>query len=135
MKKPHITFTAWDRDHRAALLATGALPVCTCTRAAARLDLDRGKPRSAGAAPLGVPLVIGAAGRDKYISFGLACRPAAPRAGRPIVLDGAQRAKRTALAGSDAPAGPCACGSRRWLKRLLRCQLTHSRWCHAEKTT
>ncbi len=74
MKKPHITFTAWDRDHRAALLATGALPVCTCTRAAARLDLDRGKPRSAGAAPLGVPLVIGAAGRDKYISFGLAGR-------------------------------------------------------------
>jgi transposase len=52
--------------------------------------------------------------RDKYSEQGLKCLRDAPRPGRPIKIDGLQRAKITALAGSDAPAGQA-----RWNLRLL----------------
>jgi putative transposase len=44
----------------------------------------------------------------------LTCLHDAPRSGRPIAIDGTQRAKITALACSDAPEGHA-----RWSLRLL----------------
>lgn len=52
--------------------------------------------------------------RDSYKASGLKCLHDAPRSGRPIEIDGTQRAKITALACSDAPEGYA-----RWSLRLL----------------
>jgi len=114
MKKQHLTLTAADRDYLTALLATGSSPARTFKRATALLELDRGKTITAVATTLNVTSVSVAAWRDKYHASGVACLQDAPRSGRPIVIDGAQRAKITALACSDAPEGHA-----RWSLRVL----------------
>ena len=55
-----------------------------------------------------------AAWRNNYKEQGLKCLEDAPRSGRPIEIDGVQRAKITALACSQAPEGHA-----RWSLRLL----------------
>jgi hypothetical protein len=54
----------------------------------------------------------------------LDCLYDAPRSGRPIVIDGAQRAKVTALACSDAPEG-----HDRWTLRLLAEKVVEAGFC------
>ena len=114
MRKQHVTLTAADRAALELLLAKGTLPVKTFKRATALLELDRGKTLTAVAATLAVNYNTVAAWRDRYHTHGLDGLPDAPRSGRPIVLDGPQRAKITALACSDAPEGHA-----RWSLRLL----------------
>ncbi len=126
MKKQHVTLTASDREHLAALLATGSLPARTFKRATALLELDRGKTLTAVAATLNVTASSVAAWRDKYRASGLACLHDAPRSGRPITIDGAQRAKITALACSTAPEG-----HDRWTLRLLAEKVVEAGFCDA----
>jgi transposase len=78
------------------------------------LELDRGKTLQAVATTLDIDYNTVAAWRDGYKATGLSCLEDAPRSGRPIVIDGTQRAKITALACSDAPEGHA-----RWSLRLL----------------
>ncbi len=124
MKKDHLTLTAADRDHLQTLLAKGALPARTFKRATALRELDRGKTLGDVAATLGVTSVSVATWRDKYTASGLACLYDAPRSGRPIRIDGAQRAKITALACSTAPVG-----HDRWTVRLLAEKVVESGFC------
>ncbi len=124
MKKQHLTLPAGDRDHLTRLLAKGSLPVKTFKRATALLELDRGKTMTAVAMTLDVTLVTVAAWRDRYCASGLACLQDAPRSGRPIAIDGMQRAKITALACSDAPEG-----HDRWTMRLLAEKVVEAGFC------
>ena len=124
MKKQHLTLTASDRDQLEALLAKGSLPAKTFKRATALLELDRGKTFTDVAATLSLSTVTLAALRDKYNVLGLACLHDAPRSGRPIVIDGTQRAKITALACSDAPEG-----HDRWTLRLLAEKVVEAGFC------
>ncbi len=124
MKKQHLTLPPTDRDYITALLAKGSLPVKTFKRATALLELDRGKTMTAVATTLDVTLVTVAAWRDRYAASGLACLQDAPRSGRPIVIDGAQRATITALACSDAPEG-----HDRWTVRLLAEKVVEAGFC------
>ncbi len=126
MKKQHITLTASDRDQLEKLLAKGSLPVKTFKRATALLELDRGKTFTEVAATLNVTTVTLAALRDKYKASGLNCLHDAPRSGRPIAIDGTQRAKVTALACSDAPQG-----HDRWTLRLLAEKVVEAGFCDA----
>ena len=114
MKKQHVTLTDEHRGRLEALLRQGSLPARTFKRATALLELDRGKTLTAVAATLDIDYNTVAAWRDNYRSTGLACLHDAPRPGRPIVIDGLQRAQITALACSDAPKG-----HDRWTLRLL----------------
>lgn len=114
MNKNHITLKAAEREQLKAQLAKGKLPAKVFKRATALLELDRGKTMSAVAQTLGVSYPTVLAWRDKYQREGLQCLYDAPRSGRPVVIDGKQRAKVTALACSDAPAG-----HERWSLRLL----------------
>jgi transposase len=114
MKKQHLTLTDNDRTRLQELLAKGSLPVKSFKRATALLELDRGKTLAAVAATLDMDYNTIAAWRDGYKASGLSCLEDAPRSGRPIVIDGRQRAKITALATSDAPEG-----YERWSLRLL----------------
>jgi hypothetical protein len=124
MKKQHLTLTASDRDQLETLLAKGSLPAKTFKRATALLELDCGKTFTDVAATLNLTTVTLAALRDKYSASGLACLDDAPRSGRPIVIDGAQRAKITALACSDAPEGHA-----RWSLRLLAEKVVDAGFC------
>lgn len=126
MKKQHLTLTASERDQLQTLLAKGSLPARTFKRATALLELDRGKTFTDVAATLNLTTVTLAALRDKYSTSGLACLHDAPRSGRPIVIDGAQRAKITALACSTAPTG-----HDRWTLRLLAEKVVEAGFCDA----
>jgi len=126
MKKQHLTLTASERHQLQALLAKGSLPAKTFKRATALLELDRGKTFTDVAATLNLTTVTLAALRDKYTASGLDCLLDAPRSGRPIVIDGTQRAKITALACSTAPTG-----HDRWTLRLLAEKVVEAGFCDA----
>ncbi len=114
MKKPHVTLTAADRTSLETMLSKGTLAVKQFKRATALLALDRGKTLHEVANTLHVNYNTVAHWRNGYRKDGLNCLHDAARSGRPIVIDGAQRAKITALACSDAPEGHA-----RWSLRLL----------------
>src|SRR6266487_137974 len=124
MKKQHLTLTDTDRTTLETLLAKGRLAAKTFKRATALLELDRGKTLTAVAATLDVDYNTVAAWRKSYAATGLACLEDAPRSGRPIVIDGTQRAKITALACSDAPEGHA-----RWSLRLLAEKVVEAGLC------
>lgn len=114
MQKQHLTLTTDHRTTLEDLLAKGTLPVKTYKRATALLELDRGKTLQAVAETLAVAPITVAAWRDGYTTNGLDVLTDAPRSGRPIVIDGDQRAQITALACSTPPEGHA-----RWTVRLL----------------
>ena len=113
MIKHHVKLRKKERDYLETLVAKGKLPAKVFKRATGLLELDRGKTLQAVAATLGVSSVTVAAWRGKYHAQGVECLEDAPRSGRPIEIDGGQRAKITALACSDAPTGHA-----RWSLRL-----------------
>ena len=124
MKKHYLTLTDLDRTTLETLLIKGTLAAKTFKRATALLELDRGKTLTAVAATLDVDYNTVAAWRTGYHETGLACLHDAPRSGRPIVIDGAQRAKITALACSEAPEG-----HDRWTLRLLADKVVEAGFC------
>lgn len=124
MRKHHVKLRKKDRDYLEALLAKGELPAKKFKRATGLLELDRGKTLQAVAETLGVSYVTIAAWREKYQTHGLQCLEDAPRPGRPIEIDGVQRAKITALACSEAPAGHT-----RWSLRLLADKVVELGYC------
>lgn len=107
-----------------ALVAKGKLPATVFKRATGLRELDRGKTLRAVAETLGVSYVTVAAWRKKYHAHGLQCLEDAPRSGRPIEIDGGQRARITALACSKAPAGHA-----RWSLRLLADKVVELGYC------
>ena len=124
MNKQHITLSDTDRTHLERLLSHGTLSAQTFKRATALLELDRGKTLVDVAATLQIHYTTVASWRDGYSATGLACLNDAPRSGRPVEIDGTQRAKITALACSDAPEGYA-----RWSLRLLADKAVESNLC------
>jgi putative transposase len=124
MNKQHLTLSDTDRTTLERLLSHGTLTARKFKRATALLELDRGKTLRAVAATLSITYPTVAAWRDGYTTTGLTCLDDAPRSGRPIVIDGAQRAKITALACSDAPEG-----HDRWTLRLLAEKVVEAGFC------
>lgn len=103
-----------DQDFLAALLAKGQAPARVFKRATALLELHRGKTLSAVAKTLHVTSFTVSHWRHAYNTTGLAFLHDKPRPGRPLLIDGLQRAKLTALACSSPPEGRA-----RWTLRLL----------------
>lgn len=124
MNKHHITLSDDDRSTLTGLLTHGTLSAKKFKRATALLELDRGKTLVDVAATLQVSYPTVSTWRDGYNQIGLRCLDDAPRSGRPIEIDGAQRAKITALACSDAPEGHA-----RWSLRLLAEKAVDSGLC------
>ena len=114
MKEKHVQLSEADRQYLEGLVKKGTQRARVFKRATGLLELDRSKTLGAVAESLGVSRATVANWRDSYSERGLQCREDAPRSGRPIRIDGTQRAKITALACSEAPAGHA-----RWTLRLL----------------
>jgi len=114
MKKQHIILTDSNRTYLTNLIKKGSLPARTYKRALALLELDRGRTFTETATIVGVTKQTVSTWAGKYKQSGLEFLTDKPRPGRPLVIDGAARAKITALACSDAPEG-----YERWSLRLL----------------
>lgn len=126
MKGKHVQLSEKERQDLEELVKKGTQKARVFKRATGLLELDRGKQLRAVAESLGVSRVTVASWRDSYIERGLRCLADAPRSGRPITIDGTQRAKITALACSEAPAGHA-----RWTLRLLADKVVELGYCQS----
>ena len=114
MKKQHVKLSEADRSYLKKLVSKGKHEVKVYKRALALLELDRGKTYTEAAQTVGVSEATASNWAKKYQGIGLQCLQDRPRSGRPIEIDGTQRAKITALACSEAPEG-----YGKWSLRLL----------------
>lgn len=114
MKKQHVALTNDHRTYLQNLIKKGSLPAKTYKRALALLELDRGRTFTEVAQIVGAVIQTVSIWGQKYKGSGLVFLTDQQRPGRPIVIDGRQRAKITALACSEPPEGHA-----RWSLRLL----------------
>ena len=124
MKKSHIQLSATEQNELEKLVAKGELPVRVLKRALALLALDRGETMTSIAKHQQVTNNTVTAWRKKYLEAGLKGLYDEPRSGRPVRIDGLQRAKITALACSEAPTG-----HGQWTLRLLADKIVELDYC------
>lgn len=114
MKKQHVQLTPADREYLESLIRKGQHTAKAYRRAMALLELDRGETYTAVKKMLHVSYPTLLAWAAAYKKKGLQVLEDEPRSGRPIQIDGEQRAKITALACSEPPEGYA-----QWSLRLL----------------
>lgn len=114
MKRRHLQLNETERKELEQLVAKGEMRVRELKRALGLLALDRGETLESVAAHQQVTNDTVAAWRNRYKRDGLQGLHDRPRTGRPVQIDGTQRAKVTALACSEPPTGHA-----RWTLRLL----------------
>jgi transposase len=93
-------------------------------RALALLELDRGQTYTKVSKTLQVTIPTLSGWATKYFENGLQVLQDQPRPGRPIQIDGTQRAKITALACSSPPEGYA-----QWSLRLLADKAVELEYC------
>lgn len=124
MKKQHVQLTPEDRAYLETLISKGQLPVRVYRRALGLLELDRGQTYSAVSKTLQVSIVTLSDWAAQYAEKRLEVLKDQPRPGRPVEIDGVQRAKITALACSKPPEGyEC------WNLRLLAEKTVELEYC------
>lgn len=124
MNKEHVHLSQPDREYLEKLVSKGDLAIKVYRRAIGLLELDRGKTYSAVAKTLGVNQNTVSKWAKKYQEERLTCLQDKARSGRPLEIDGRQRAKITALACSTAPAG-----YGNWSLRLLAEKAVELEYC------
>lgn len=114
MLKQHLTLRPADQEYLLTLTRRGRTAARSLKRANALLALHDGQSIEAVAASLHTSRQSITRWRDQYRSSGLQVLDDRPRSGRPLRIDGTQRAQVTALACSTPPEGRA-----RWTLRLL----------------
>lgn len=114
MAKQHIQLSESERKQLEGLLSRGSIAARKSKRILAILELDRGCTFTAVAQTVGATNQSVAIWAGKYRENGLAGLEDKPIPGRPATISGAERARITALACSDAPEGHS-----QWSLRLL----------------
>lgn len=122
--KQHLHLTDAEVNALTTLVSGGHLPAKVFRRSTALLELARGKSLVEVARTLNTTHQTVAAWRDNYLTRGLDGVQDKPRSGRPVVIDGNQRAKITALACSTPPQGHA-----RWSLRLLADKAVELAYC------
>jgi transposase len=113
-----------DREFLEALISKGELTAKVYRRALGLLELDRGATYTAVSKSLRVTIPTLSNWAAKYPESGLQVLQDQPRSGRPVEVDGNQRAKITALACSEPPEGYA-----RWSLRLLADKVVELGYC------
>ncbi len=124
--KHHLNLADAEVSSLTSLVAGGQLSAKAFRRATALLELSRGKSLREVATTLNTTYQTVAAWRDNYVARGLECLHDRGRCGRPVRIDGAQRAKITALACATVPEGHA-----RWSLRLLADKAVELEYCEA----
>jgi len=124
MKKQHVQLSDEDREYLEKLISKGELSAKVYRRAYGLLELDRGQTYTAVSETLQVTIPTLAGWAAKYRENGLAMLQDKPRSGRPVEIDGKQRAQVTALACSEPPDGYA-----RWSLRLLADKVVELGYC------
>ncbi|MCU0337360.1 MAG: helix-turn-helix domain-containing protein [Sediminibacterium sp.] len=124
MEKQHIKLSKSEQSFLTDLLSKGTLKVQKYKRATALQLLDSGKTlvETMNILQVSYPTLI--SWRNKYQSEGLTFLDDKPRSGRPLEIDGLQRAKITALACSESPEGHA-----NWSLRLLADKVVELGYC------
>ena len=124
MGKQTFELSQTDRSYLEDLLRKGQMSARQFKRATGLLELGRGKRIGAVSQTLGVTRETVSTWANRYRQEGLQMLHDKPRSGRPIEIDGVQRAKITALACSDPPTGHS-----RWNLRLLADKAVELDYC------
>ena len=124
MKKQHVKLNDVDREYLENLISQGELTAKAYRRALALLELHRGQTYTAVSKTLQVTQTTLSTWVKKYREKGLQVLVDQPRSGRPIEIDGNQRAKITALACSEPPEGYAE-----WNLRLLADKAVELGYC------
>ena len=125
-KKHHLQLSNAEVRSLTSLISAGHLPAKVFRRATALLELSRGKSLAEVAETLGVTYQTVSQWRDNYHQRGLDSLSDKARSGRPVRIDGRQRAKITALACSTPPEGYA-----RWSLRLLADRAVELGYCES----
>jgi putative transposase len=124
MKKQHVKLTPNDRNYLETFISKGQQKARHYRRAFALLELDRGKTYTSISQTLKVTIPTISKWAEQYGKNGLQMLNDLPRSGRPIEIDGNQRAMITALACSEPPEGyEC------WNLRLLANRVVELGYC------
>ena len=126
MKKPHVKLSDVDREFLKNLINQGEATAKIYRRALALLELNRGHTYTAVSKTLQVTQITLSSWAKKYQENGLQMLADQPRPGRPIEIDGHQRAKITAIACSDPPEGYAE-----WNLRLLADKAVELGYCES----
>jgi putative transposase len=124
MGKQLFALSQTDRQYLEGLLRKGQMSARQFKRATGLLELDRGKRISSVAQTLGVGWQTLSSWAKRYQQEGLQMLHDKARSGRPVEIDGVQRAKITALACSEPPVGHS-----RWNLRLLADKAVELDYC------
>ena len=124
MKKQHVQLSPSDREYLETLTRQGEQTAKIYRRALALLELDRGKTYTEVCETVQVTIATLSGWAAKYLENGLEVLQDQPRSGRPIEIDGKQRAKITALACSTPPEGYA-----QWSLRLLADKAVELEYC------
>ncbi|MBM3145442.1 MAG: helix-turn-helix domain containing protein [Chloroflexi bacterium] len=124
MNKQHIQLSPTDREYLEALISKGELKAKTYRRALSLLELDRGQTYTAVSQTVKMTIGTVSTLAEQYREKGLRALSDRPRSGRPVKIDGEQRAKITALACSTPPEGHA-----KWSLRLLADKVVELDFC------
>lgn len=124
MEKQHIKLSESDKTTLTELLSKGILKAKKYKKAIALQLLDSGKTCVEVSSVVGCSYLTVLTWRDKYNTDGLNFLEDKPRSGRPLEIDGLQRAKITALACSESPEGHSE-----WSLRLLAEKVIELGYC------
>ena len=124
MKKQHVQLSDEDREYLDELVSKGKLSAKVYRRAFGLLELDRGKTYTEVSETIGVAVQTLSIWAAKYRENGLEVLQDKPRPGRPVEIDGIQRAKVTALACSQPPEGYA-----QWSLRMLADKVVELGYC------
>jgi putative transposase len=122
--KHHIALIESDKQLLTDLLSKGSLKASKYKRAIALQLLDSGKSLAEVVEVVKSTYPTVLSWKKKYLKDGLSFLEDKPRIGRPILIDGLQRAKITALACSEAPKGHSE-----WSLRLLAERAVELAYC------
>ena len=126
MKKQYVKLSDVDREFLETLINQGEATAKIYRRALALLELNRGQTYTAVSKTLQVTQITLSSWAKKCQENGLQVLADQPRPGRPIEIDGNQRAKITALACSDPPEGYAE-----WNLRLLADKAVELGYCES----
>lgn len=124
MKKQHVQLSQTDREYLETLISKEQITAKTYRRALGLLELDRGQTYTALSETLQVTIPTISNWAAQYETNGLKVLHDQPREGRPVEIDGNQRAKITALACNEPPEG-----YGRWNLRLLANKAVELGYC------